>query len=136
MLEPQAEGPPRPGQVRSLIVSVGDYANPRDGNLPGADEDLDNVYYWLTEKAKIEGPTTDSNNPDPALRTRSLVGVQVLSDFTAQSDGRWQGKIYYPFQGRTYRAYISRNPDNSLKVQGCWFFICRTVKWPAAEGVR
>ena len=87
----------------------------------------------LTEKAKTEGPTTDSNNPEPALRSRSLVGVKVLFDFTAQSDGRWQGKIYYPFQGRTYRAYISRDSERSLKVQGCWLVICRTVKWPAAN---
>ena len=28
----------------------------------------------LTEKARVEGPTTDSNNPNPALRNRSLVG--------------------------------------------------------------
>ena len=86
----------------------------------------------LTDKARVEGPTTDSNNPNPALRTRSLVGVQVLFDFTPQ-DGKWQGKIYYPFQGRTYRAYISRQSANSLKVEGCWFIICRTVAWPAAN---
>jgi uncharacterized protein (DUF2147 family) len=87
----------------------------------------------LTDKARIEGPTTDSNNPDPALRSRSLVGVRVLSGFTPQSDGRWQGKIYYPFQGKTYRAYISRDSARNLKVQGCWLVICRTVKWPAAD---
>ena len=87
----------------------------------------------LTDKAKTEGPTTDNNNPDPALRNRSLVGVQVLFDFKDQGDGKWQGKIYYPFQGRTYRAYISRNPGRSLKVQGCWLVICRTVQWPAAS---
>lgn len=85
----------------------------------------------LTEKARVEGPTTDSNNPNPALRNRSLVGVQVLFDFKQQG-GKWQGKIYYPFQGKTYRAYISRNPGRSLKVQGCWIVICRTVEWPAA----
>ncbi len=86
----------------------------------------------LTEKARVEGPTTDSNNPDPALRSRSLLGVQVLFDFT-QQDGKWQGKIYYPFQGKTYRAYISRSSATSLKVQGCWLVICRTVAWPAAN---
>lgn len=86
----------------------------------------------LTEKARVEGPTTDSHNPNPALRTRSLVGVQVLYGFTEQ-DGKWEGKIYYPFQGKTYRAYISRQSATSLKVEGCWFIICRTVTWPAAH---
>jgi uncharacterized protein (DUF2147 family) len=86
----------------------------------------------LTQKAKDEGPTTDEHNPDPTLRARSLVGVKVLNDFV--EDGKeWHGSIYYPFQGKTYRAFISRNPDNSLKVRGCWYFICRTVKWPAAN---
>ena len=83
----------------------------------------------------IEGPATDSHNPDPALRARSLIGVQVLSGFTQEGDA-WHGTLYYPFGGKTYRAYISRNPDNSLKVRGCWYFICRTVKWPAADGAR
>ena len=89
----------------------------------------------FTEKGRIEGPATDNHNPNPALRSRSLIGVEVLSGFTP--DGKeWRGSLYYPFGGKTYRAFISRNPDNSLKVRGCWYFICRTVKWPAAEGVR
>ena len=89
----------------------------------------------FTEKGRIEGPATDSHNPNPALRSRSLIGVQVLTGFTAEGT-EWRGSLYYPFGGKTYRAFISRNPDNSLKVRGCWYFICRTVKWPAAEGVR
>jgi uncharacterized protein (DUF2147 family) len=86
----------------------------------------------FTEKGKREGPATDEHNPDPALRSRSLIGVQVLSGFTEHGDS-WSGSLYYPFGGKTYRAYISRNPDNSLKVQGCWYIICRTVKWPSAD---
>ena len=89
----------------------------------------------FTEKGRIEGPATDSHNPNPALRSRSLIGVQVMTGFTAEGT-EWRGSLYYPFGGKTYRAFISRNPDNSLKVRGCWYFICRTVKWPAAEGVR
>jgi len=89
----------------------------------------------FTEKGRIEGPATDSHNPNPALRSRSLIGVQVLSGFVADGN-EWRGSLYYPFGGKTYRAFISRNADNSLKVRGCWYFICRTVKWPAAEGVR
>jgi uncharacterized protein (DUF2147 family) len=89
----------------------------------------------ITEKGRTLGPTTDEHNPDPAQRTRSLIGVQVLFGFKQEGDV-WHGSIYYPHQGKTYRAYISRNPDNSLKVQGCWYFICRTVKWPTADGVR
>ena len=89
----------------------------------------------FTEKGRIEGPATDSHNPDPKLRARSLIGVEVLSGFVQEGDA-WHGTLYYPFGGKTYRAYVSRNPDNSLKVRGCWYFICRTVKWPAADGVR
>ncbi|MES1971413.1 MAG: DUF2147 domain-containing protein [Pseudomonadota bacterium] len=81
----------------------------------------------ILPKAK-DDPTTDVHNRNPALRSRPLVGLQILFDFKPD-DKEWHGTIYYPLEGRTYRAYISRNPDNSLKVRGCWYFICRTIKW-------
>ncbi len=66
----------------------------------------------LTEKARVEGPTTDSNNPDPALVPARWSACGAVRCIT-QSDGKWQGKIYYPFRVRTYRAYISRNPSRA-----------------------
>jgi len=41
-------------------------------------------------------PWTDKNNPDPAMRNRSLVGVPVLYSLMPDGPGRWSGRLYRP----------------------------------------
>lgn len=76
---------------------------------------------------------TDRNNPDPALRSRPVLGLAVLSGF-ADEGKDWRGRIYDPRSGRTYRSILSRNADGTLKVQGCWGPFCRTQTWRPARG--
>jgi uncharacterized protein (DUF2147 family) len=74
-------------------------------------------------------PKTDVHNPDPALRGRKMIGLPVISGFTAKGD-RWvNGKIYDPEHGRTYKASLRLNPDGSLRVTGCFSFICDSRRW-------
>lgn len=73
----------------------------------------------------------DSNNPDAALRGRSILGLAVLTGFT-DAGKEWRGRIYDPRSGRGYRSVLSRNSDGTLKVQGCIAFLCRTQTWKAA----
>ncbi|WP_174287059.1 DUF2147 domain-containing protein [Sphingomonas bacterium] len=73
-------------------------------------------------------PHTDINNPDPALRDRPFLGLAVLSGFADAGDA-WRGRIYDPKSGRTYKSIVRRQPDGSLKVQGCIAFICQTQHW-------
>ncbi|MFM5915845.1 DUF2147 domain-containing protein [Chakrabartia godavariana] len=63
------------------------------------------------------GPAVDSKNPDPALRTRPIQGIVILSEFK-DSGGEWEGKIYDPRAGKTYRSTMSKQPDGTLKVKG------------------
>lgn len=78
------------------------------------------------------GPAIDKFNPDPALRTRSIQGMMILTDFT--DDGSvWLGRIYDPRKGKTYKSKLSRNPDGTLKVQGCIAFLCQTQTWTPAK---
>lgn len=79
-------------------------------------------------KATPGVPKTDVRNPDPALRSRPMLGLEVLTGFTDAGDD-WRGKIYSPEEGKTYRSIVSRNPDGTLKVKGCISFICRTLVW-------
>ena len=74
------------------------------------------------------GPATDRNNPDPALRSRPLVGLMVLNGFTARGND-WVGTIYDPRNGKTYRSFLTRNADGTLKVQGCIAFLCKAFPW-------
>ncbi len=52
----------------------------------------------------------DENNPDPALRERDLVGLEILQDFKPVATGVWEGggeqgripgRIYLPVNGDT-----------------------------------
>lgn len=60
----------------------------------------------------------DVNNPDPKLRTRSVIGMPILTGFKADAQGLSGGRIYDPNSGRTYRSTVRLNRDGSLKVSG------------------
>ncbi|KPF63941.1 hypothetical protein IP79_09075 [Porphyrobacter sp. AAP60] len=70
----------------------------------------------------------DVNNPDAKLRSRKLLGMPILSGFTA--DGNlWRGRIYDPKSGKTYRSIIRRKGPNVLEVKGCVGPFCQTQEW-------
>ena len=67
----------------------------------------------------------DINNPDAKLRTRKLLGMQILTSFVA--DGKvWRGRIYDPKSGKSYRSIIRRKGPNVLEVKGCIGPFCQT----------
>lgn len=74
----------------------------------------------------------DVNNPDPALRKRRLLGLPILSGFTAEGD-LWRGRIYDPKSGKTYRSVIRRKGPNVLEVKGCLGPFCQTQVWRKAS---
>jgi uncharacterized protein (DUF2147 family) len=76
--------------------------------------------------------TTDVNNQDPALRTRPIVGLPLLTGFMDKGKD-WRGQIYDPRNGKTYKSIVSRNADGTLKVQGCIAFLCQTQTWTPAR---
>ena len=50
----------------------------------------------------------DEKNPDPAMRTRPIIGVDLLSDFIYDAkSGRWiAGTIYDAKSGKTYKCKL------------------------------
>jgi uncharacterized protein (DUF2147 family) len=65
----------------------------------------------------------DKNNPNPALRTRKLVGLDILSGFSCEGDNDWSGgTIYDPNNGKTYKCLLALDDDgkdkNKLRVRG------------------
>src|SRR4029078_5591021 len=51
---------------------------------------------WLREAQK------DINNPNPALRSRSMTGTAVLIGMKPAGGERWQGEVYNARDGKTY----------------------------------
>jgi uncharacterized protein (DUF2147 family) len=76
-----------------------------------------------------KAPKTDIHNPNPALRSRGFVGLPVLTGF--ERDGNvWKGgRAYDPESGKSYKSTLQLNPDGSLRVTGCVFFICESRRW-------
>jgi uncharacterized protein (DUF2147 family) len=69
--------------------------------------------------ASPERPDTDEKNPDPALRDRPLVGLNLFAGFVYDGNGRWSGgTIYDPNSGKTYRCIVTWIDDDTLKVRG------------------
>jgi uncharacterized protein (DUF2147 family) len=76
----------------------------------------------------------DSKNPNPALRKRPLMGLPILTGFTARPDGKHVGgQIYNPEDGRTYRSEFRLKPDGKLEVKGCVGPICQAQIWTPAS---
>lgn len=77
--------------------------------------------------SKIDGkPKVDRENPNPALRSRPLIGLAVISGMRPAGEGKWQGTIYNADDGKTYAATLRLEGD-SMKVEGCVLgFLCRT----------
>jgi len=86
---------------------------------------------WLRAPTGADGkPKTDAHNPDPALRSRPLIGLTMIRGFHAVGPGRWEGgKIYDPKSGKTYASKLRVTQDGALKVDGCVLMICKTQTW-------
>ncbi|HZX59973.1 MAG TPA: DUF2147 domain-containing protein [Mucilaginibacter sp.] len=66
----------------------------------------------------------DKNNPDPALRSRKILGMEILRDIKYDADDHsWgDGMIYDAKHGREWNASAYINKDGLLKVKGYWHF--------------
>ncbi|WP_194777180.1 DUF2147 domain-containing protein [Pararhodonellum marinum] len=65
------------------------------------------------------GDTKDSNNPDPKLRGKNLVGMTILKDFKFDGKNTWsEGSIYDPKDGKTYSCKLTLKSGDKLEVRG------------------
>lgn len=77
-------------------------------------------------------PKTDSQNPDPKLRSRPRLGLVFMKDFKYDSDNKWDdGKIYDPESGKEYSCYMKMINANTMEVKGYIGFslIGRSQTW-------
>ena len=87
---------------------------------------------WLQNPTEADGsPAVDNNNPDAKLRSRQLIGLNMLSDLN-KGDGEYSGgSIYDPGNGKTYNCSMKVEGD-VLKVRGSLDkrgLLGRTMDW-------
>ena len=87
---------------------------------------------WLSEPTEEDGtPAKDTNNPDPKLRSREILGLNMLHGLKKDGSKYAGGKIYDPGNGKTY--YCSFEVEgNTLHVRGSLDkrgLLGRTMDW-------
>lgn len=94
------------------------------------------VWYKNTDTSKAMDEWTDKHNPDPTLRNRKILGLNILKEMTYSpgSDSWENGKIYDIGSGHVYSASVHLGKDGVLKVTGYWHFkfIGRTMTFVRA----
>lgn len=89
--------------------------------------------YSAGDKNGREGqPKLDIKNPDPNLRNRPIVGLQIMHDFSFAGSKRWTGgKMYDPESGQTYSGRMTLTTPNTLDLRGYILFslLGRTTTW-------
>lgn len=73
--------------------------------------------YKPGEDGPVGTERVDMHNPDPTLRTRPLLGLDLLSQYQYK-DGKWQGQLYDPESGKTYKSQITLGSDGKLQMRG------------------
>ncbi len=83
--------------------------------------EVDNHYYGTLISYTMPY-ATDINNPDPALRSRAVVGLNIIQDFVYDdAHQQWvNGTIYDPENGKTYTGslWVDKKDPNQLKARG------------------
>jgi uncharacterized protein (DUF2147 family) len=76
-------------------------------------------------------PLTDKNNPNASLRSRPMIGVQIVLSMKPNGPDKWSGQIYNAEDGKTYTGNLILQGANSLKLEGCVLggLICKGQTW-------
>ena len=87
---------------------------------------------WLENPTEPDGtPAKDTENPDPKLRSRQLINLNMLSGLKKNGTEYTGGTIYDPGNGKTYNCSMKVEGD-VLKVRGSLDkkgLLGRTMDW-------
>ncbi|MBC7413115.1 MAG: DUF2147 domain-containing protein [Bacteroidia bacterium] len=94
------------GKAKIKIVKIGDVYN--------------GAIVWLKEPLRPDGKAKlDDKNPDSKLRSRAILGMNLLSGFKKISEGKYEdGKIYNAENGKLYSCVIKIKSDKLIDVRG------------------
>ena len=106
------------------IVQVSDCGGALCGNV-----------IWIKNPLDPEtgAPALDKKNTDPALRSRAIMGLRILTGMKPSGTaGQWDGRIYSIDDGKSFNGNLIMKGDNEMRVQGCVLMICQGETWTRA----
>jgi Uncharacterized protein conserved in bacteria (DUF2147) len=87
-------------------------------------------------------PRQDSENPEPALRSRPTLGMPILLDMKGKESTRWgekttrwEGQFYNSRNGMTYESNTRLLSPNLMKLETCELggIFCGGQQWDRAR---
>ena len=74
---------------------------------------------WIKEPNDEKGkPKTDIKNPTQSLRNKPILGLEILKDFSFDTDNWNDGSIYDPKTGKTYSCTLTIKKNGELNMRG------------------
>ena len=74
---------------------------------------------WIKEPNDENGkPKTDEKNPSESLRSKPILGLEILKNFVFEGDKWSDGTIYDPKSGKTYSCKLTLKSNNQLNIRG------------------
>jgi uncharacterized protein (DUF2147 family) len=74
---------------------------------------------WIKEPNDEKGkPKLDSKNPQANLRSKTILGLEILKNFVFEDDKWTDGSIYDPQTGKTYSCTLSIKSNGQLNIRG------------------
>jgi|TARA_X000000368_G_scaffold121784_1_gene95519 uncharacterized protein (DUF2147 family) len=95
------------------------------------DELCATIVHIFVEEGVDPKSILDSNNKKKSLRSRPLVGINLLEGFKYSDNKKnlIDGKIYDPGRGRVFKSNLYVLDNGNLKVEGCFMGICGHEEW-------
>jgi uncharacterized protein (DUF2147 family) len=80
------------------------------------------IVWFADEPGEPMAGWTDKHNPDPKLRDRKILGLDVLRDLKYDAgDNSWEdGLIYDAKHGKEWNAAVYIDKNGVMKVKGYW----------------
>ena len=102
------------------------------------DQDLCGTVLSLKEpnEPSTGKPKLDKFNQDASKRARPIVGVELMSGLKPNgTPDQWEGSLYNPEDGNTYKGILTLQGLLNLKLQGCVLggLICKSEIWKRAN---
>jgi uncharacterized protein (DUF2147 family) len=97
-------------------------------------QDLCGTLFSLKEPNDPETgkPKLDKFNQDKSKRARPIVGIELMSGLKPNgTPDQWEGSLYNPEDGNTYKGILTAQGLLNLKLQGCVLggLICKSEIW-------
>jgi uncharacterized protein (DUF2147 family) len=115
-----------PASAQSAEDAFGLWLNP---------ENQSNVEFYKCGEglcAKIvkvaDGQTVDDKNPDPAKRSRPIVGLVIMDGAKKSGASKWAGTLYNRENGKSYSGTVAVKTKDAVELSGCVAAVlCRGV---------